>query len=824
VRKFLPLMALFAATLLLLGLGEILDRLPAVGASAASDTETPTVSPPPGVYRRSIRVALRPAHSRGQIVYTLDGTQPTAETGLLYEHPIYLDAASPRVVVLRAVEVLDGLVGPTLNATYVLGVQSSLPIVSLIANPADLWDTEKGIFANTWGRGHDWERPVYVNYILPDGTTGFTLPAGLRIHSAEPANAAKQSLRLYFRREYNAARLEFALFPTHPQQPDSLQTYKRLVLQAGDRTGRWTFFRDQLVADVATGMGLHAAQGRFVHLFLNGESWGLYRLSERIDRFFLDINLGIANADLVQNGRPKEGSDDEWDVLMDWAVGHDLTDPENYVALAAQVDLNSLTDWAILQLYFGFPASEMYAAHPRGGPWFFLYGGGSQVFASRADAPLFQEATADFTLLLRALLKNPDYRARFVRRLTTLLNTTLDARTMQSRARALAATLRADIGYEAARWPSPLVWEDNVETFIADFAVNRPAWVMRHLAATLDVGDVITVQIDVAPQDGGYVYIEGARLVGEGHGWEGAIFSCASVSFTAVPARGFGFENWTLKADAELSTLSNVVVTVDAPRHITAHFTPLMSSSSGEVEEGNWYPDDVIINEFWINDNGTYYAGIGGRPIDGDWIELLVQRDGVDLRGWRLTDNDAKTGMAEGSLIFPSIDALAALPRNTVILILATESERNAHYFPVDDLDPRDKRLLFYVGNGMLDRTTDPGFGLGTGDDNLALLAPGPTSAFDDDIGIDFVAEGYAVTPYTFGILADGVTFDRPFCKLGADDGALFTKTGSNDALADWIADPQAAQSGDEVRGDSPNIVTPGTRNDQQRFSLFGLW
>jgi hypothetical protein len=37
------------------------------------------------------------------------------------------------------------------------------------------------------------------------------------------------------------------------------------------------------------------------------------------------------------------------------------------------------------------------------------------------------------------------------------------------------------------------------------------------------------------------------------------------------------------------------------------------------------------------------------------------------------------------------------------------------------------------------------------------LLAPGPTSAFDDDRGIAFVAAGAAVTPASFGVLADGV-------------------------------------------------------------------
>nr|NIV35947.1 hypothetical protein [Anaerolineae bacterium] len=52
---------------------------------------------------------------------------------------------------------------------------------------------------------------------------------------------------------------------------------------------------------------------------------------------------------------------------------------------------------------------------------------------------------------------------------------------------------------------------------------------------------------------------------------------------------------------------------------------------------------------------------------------------------------------------------------------------------------------------------TDPGFNLGP-TDNLVLLAPGATDAFGDDQGIAFVAAGTAVTPASFGVLADGVS------------------------------------------------------------------
>jgi hypothetical protein len=234
-------------------------------------------------------------------------------------------------------------------------------------------------------------------------------------------------------------------------------------------------------------------------------------------------------------------------------------------------------------------------------------------------------------------------------------------------------------------------------------------------------------------------------------------------------------------------------------------------------------PNDVIINEYWINDDGTAYASVGDHSIEGDWLELLVTRPrAVDLRGWRITDNDTKIGTSEGSIILPWLDAFAAVPRGTAILIIATENNANEAQFRRDDLDSSDGQMVFYVGNGHLDVTTDPGFNIGTDDDNLGLLAPGPGSSFADDVGVDFVAEGDVVTPLSFGVLADGVTFGAPFQGLGNDDGVVFTQSGDNDhGDVGWIVDPTSRQSGDDSRPGAANILSPGRLNyGQNRLSL----
>ena len=385
--------------------------------------------------------------------------------------------------------------------------------------------------------------------------------------------------------------------------------------------------------------------------------------------------------------------------------------------------------------------------------------------------------------------------------------------------------------YEVARWPTPFLWQDHVESFVQDFAEGRASAVWTQTAETLGIGQAVDVAFRIEPPDAGRMYLDGLPVV-ESPKWRGRFFAGDSLCAIAVPEPGYSFVGWDVAPSVFASAPVSPALTLTIPHVSVDDPIPQIKARFALLPDGDaaLRPDDVVINEVWLNDNGTYYASVGNRPIEGDWVELWVRGpQTVDLRGWRLTDNDTKTGMEEGSLIFPALDALSAVPRDTVILILATENARNALYFPEDDVDPRDRRLLFYVGNGNLDVLTDPGFGLSLGGDNLALLAPGPgaensaanfsASEKFADVGVDFVAEGRAVTPYTFGVLADGVTFDHPFRRLGADDGAFFTGRTGNDAASAWVVDPPAYQSGDEVRADSPNLVTPGKLNPHQRWS-----
>lgn len=774
---------------------------------------TPIFVPSGGNYSSSLLVEIHPSHSRAHVVFTTDGTVPTATVGALYDHPLLLDRAFPGLVVLRARQFLDGVPGPVSSTSYAVGLSNTLPILSLIADPPDLWDLTSGILARPGERGAAWERPVHLTLLTGEPAPGFQVDAGLRTHHIGHSQELKPSFRLYFRREYGAPRLEYPLFPLHPEQ--NTQAYKRLLLLAGGRSARWTLLEDQLLCDVATAMGMPAPQGRFVLLFVNGQPWGIYRLTERVDRFFAEDMLGLTGADVIRDGDADEGVQAHWDDLMAWLRTHDLRDPTQYAALEGHVDLDEFTDYVVLLAYFG--RTDFIAVRPGDGsePWRWLPQEGRAWAVLRAQVspgPLASpEAAGDLSVLLDRLLENPEYRRGFASRLADMLNTALSPAAVETQIDRLAATVEPDIGYEAARWDSPTDWESNVAA-LRYFARQRPAVLRRQVAQRLGLQDATPVTFTLSPGGGGTVFVNGAAALPAP--WSGAYFQGTTVRVTAVPAPGYAFAGWQTASGKPLPPSAQVTLAVEGPETVTARFVPAAGCPRAVC------PDDVVINEFWINDNGTHYLTLGNRPLEGDWVELRVVRGPVDLRRWRLTDNDTKDGMNEGSIIFRETPALAAVPKGTVILIIATESPSNARYFGQDDLDPSDRRIVLFVGNGNLDATTDPGFAIGTGDDNLVLLAPGPTPSFADDVGVDFVAEGQAVTPFSFGVLKDGVQFTASFLGLGTDDGALFTGDVNNDSAADWIVDPPAEQSGDSIRLDVANIVTPGAANYRQGEAL----
>ncbi len=461
----------------------------------------PTVDPAGGFYEQEIEVTLHNEEDKGTIRYTLDGSPPERSSPR-YTKPITLDQTTP----LRA-RVFHDEFRPSqiISHTYFLNESRPLPVLSLITDPPDLWDSQIGIYANPTRRGFDWERPVAVEYFDEEGSREFGVNAGLRIHGgASRQRSDKKSFRLYFRGDYGPGWLEYPLIPEA-----GVERFDSFVLRAGynDSWIHWdqqerdvaVYLSDQLGRNVHDDMGSVSSHGTYVNLYLNGEYWGLYNPCERYDGDFFEQYYGFPEWDIISDDEVKEGDKKSWNEMFSYLNNHDLSQPEVYEEFKTMVDIPQVTSYYILNVWVqnhDWPHHNWYAARERTpyGKWKLFVWDIEDSFGSGASRGSYRKNTfsnaqnnTSLGRLLSGLLKNDEYKQYFVGEFEHYLADALSLEHLHQRLDQLADEIRPAMPMEAQRWntnKSLAHWEEALDiarTFIDNRTEVIMPWVYRML-------------------------------------------------------------------------------------------------------------------------------------------------------------------------------------------------------------------------------------------------------------------------------------------------------------------------------------------------------
>jgi hypothetical protein len=273
-------------------------------------------------------------------------------------------------------------------------VMKALPTLSIVTDLDNLWNPNYGIFYNPNAKeGHEdypagdpftnpvspgkWERPLSVEWINPDGSTGFQQDGGIRMHgqaSRRPKRTPKKTFRLYFKRGYSpdvGGNLEFQLF----SDASAVSKFDRLVLRMGGNRS-WPYFdkdqrretdyvNDEWARQAWEEMGHVTSHGTYVHLYINGLYWGLYNVAERIDEKFLaSYHPGLTENDFDLIESEEEQDDNSVASVGDMTAyntvmgiinpGSDtpITD-QQYNQLKTLIDMENMADYFIHVHYIG---------------------------------------------------------------------------------------------------------------------------------------------------------------------------------------------------------------------------------------------------------------------------------------------------------------------------------------------------------------------------------------------------------------------------------------------------------------------------------------
>jgi len=561
----------------------------AAGFDAPSLAGKPVFSLPGGFYATGQSITLSAGEPGGQIRYTLDGSIP-GPASALYAGPIAVTRPS---VVRARVYAPDKMAGPTVTQTYLVGVATDLPVVSLATAPAHLWDDTIGIYVKgtngipgrcseepvNWNQ--KWERPASIE-MYENGERVVAQDVGFEIHGACSRLRDQKSLEIKARRTYGAKDIKYPFFQDKP-----IKSYKRLILR-NSGNDEDILFRDlvqqYIVKDM---MDIDYQAGRPVVVFLNGEYWGIHNLREKADEAWPEQNYGLdkdTDFDFFTQNDAEDaaldaGSRDAWDALHTFVANNDLSVPANYDYVASQVDIDEFMNYFIVELYgnnLDWPHKNIrYWRAYDGGKWrWVLYDLDLATDEEQIEDNILSKivnvadpAAAYQTLLFRKLMENTAFRDEFVQRFAGHINITFDPARVEGFIGAFQSRIASEVPAHIARWGRPAsisAWHGYVDGITRLFYNGRQAPMRAQLDGYLGSLGMANLTIDIA--GGGDV--RAASVVVPDDGYTGPYFKGVPVTLEAAPRAGWMFVRWQETGETD----PRVTVMLDGDTTRTAVF------------------------------------------------------------------------------------------------------------------------------------------------------------------------------------------------------------------------------------------------------------
>ena len=426
-----------------------------------------------GFYSEDVSLVLA-ADGDSDIFYTDDGSDPTPQSQH-YERPIPLavtDAELPRCAVIRAAAYFaDGTKSPVFTHVYFLnnkiGSRFNTPVISIVGPPSELTSGPDALLVGS--RALDTResasRTVLVQMFLRDGTEAMRRETTLRVYGSNSSREMPvKSLLLTAGTATDAeeAHFPYAVFDSLNAQEQPMDHYRELLLSNGESDFQYAFIRDEL------GQAL-AKQARFedyedfrpVVVYLNGEYYGLHWLHEVYsDAFFQavygesDGRYAVIDWSEEKGAAPLNDADQAAADAFQSAYKHLLTldyvDVEDEDALRGLLDVENYLDYCALNIFIdneSWPSQmRLYAYIPSGEnvqsvQWRCLPHGMDSAFGlniqKNAAARDTLEAAMDpqsarYAPLFAKLMKYAKFRAYFVDRMASLLESSWSRDTLQS--------------------------------------------------------------------------------------------------------------------------------------------------------------------------------------------------------------------------------------------------------------------------------------------------------------------------------------------------------------------------------------------------------
>jgi len=470
-------------------------------------TEVPQISHASGIYTSDLRVEVRGADPDAIVRYSLDGSVPSHSSPRL-EEPIEITKTT--VLRVRAYRV-GRFPSRVLTSTYILGHAWGVPAVSLVLDPVFLYDKHAGIITHPLRKGREWERPAEFA-IMNEAGDLLESEVRVRIHGgASRAGPHLKNLRIYLAREQGSFKDWFGSDREWIANSQSEWVLKRAVNPR-------QLYSDRVGSRIASQLGLAVSPRLACVLYVNGERWAVYDITERINPEFAegkaegtDFSLLHGNALTYPVSRQFDVAG--WKELYDFIANGDLERDAVFAGVEKQIDIDNLINYFIFSIFVADGDRpqwniDLFKSGDAGSRWFFGIwdlDGALNYMGSYVDHDTLawhlrpgvvkelklygvedNDRMVSSTTLLRALMTNQGFRMRFVSRFEELLSTTLSRENLLRILEGVLSDHESLVPMEREPfdrgevWGGPISYEARVQE-IRNFLANRSASVRSQI-------------------------------------------------------------------------------------------------------------------------------------------------------------------------------------------------------------------------------------------------------------------------------------------------------------------------------------------------------
>jgi hypothetical protein len=575
--------------------------------------------------------------SGNNIHYTIDGNEPKV-TNTTYSNPINVGSNQ----VIRAVNFEAGkLPSNIVSQSYFINEVTQLPIVSITANPGDLFNGFGGPawYDNAPYGGGAPKVPCHVAYFDKAKNFQFGENASFAVVGNFSTAFSQKPMQFKFDEEWNAkGDVPNTVFT---KDKPGIKRLKGFRVRNMDDDYTDARMRDIIANRMSKGTASAYAGYQNVAVYINGQYWGHYGAREILNEDFCADNFGSNTDDIdllktrITNSLEVEkGSSSDFLSLVNYMNTNTVSNQSIYDSILNRIDVKNWVDYYANQIFNAnedwFPSiyynnTEFFTSRNPKVKWKYIqwdqaYGMYNCNF-DLLNTVINDPNNATHSQMFNRLLTNNNFKNYFINRFADLINTNFSTTYVHHLIDSNAAEIISEIPKQYARWgsaspqsPSPSYWQSSVNN-LKGFYVCRPATQRNHIESQFNLAGQVNITLQVSPTGAGHIKI--SSIIPENLPWTGVYFNGVPVTITAIANPGYTFNNWNTNAFITNTSNAAFTNTISANTTFTANFN------------GSAIPNPIVVSE--IN-----YNSDGGKNT-GDWIELYnPSSSSIDLSNYKL--------------------------------------------------------------------------------------------------------------------------------------------------------------------------------------------